>query len=53
MYEFLEKNLKLDSMKLSIRKVFFLENVKCFGAINEDASNDSFTVPRLKGFIPE
>ena len=42
-------------MKLAIRKVcfvLFLENVKCFGAINKDASTDSLTVARLKGIHP-
>ena len=41
---FLNKHLKLDSMQLSIRKVYFvlfLENMKYFGAINENASKDS------------
>ena len=54
--KFLEESLKLDSMRLSIHKVYFvlsIENVKCFGDINEDASKDSLAEPRLKGFITE
>ena len=39
-------------MKLSIRKayfVLFLEDMKCFGAINEDLSKYSLTVARNSG----
>ena len=53
---FLNKTLKLDSIKLLIRKVYFflfLDNMKCFGVSNTDASKDSLTVPERKGFITE